>query len=172
MAEERIEGMNPPQDIPTIVAPVSPPRIPDHEFLRRIGTGAYGEVWLAKSVLESFRAVKIIHRKTFPSDTSFEREFQGIHKFEPISREHAGLVDILHAGRNDDQGFYYYVMELADDQVTGTQIHPDKYLARTLSREKSNRGKLPFEECLKIGISLAEALDHIHKANLVHRDIK
>ena len=27
----------------------SPPTIPDHELVRRIGQGAYGEVWLARN---------------------------------------------------------------------------------------------------------------------------
>jgi len=35
-------------------------------------------------------------------------------KFEPISRSHEGFVDILQIGRNDEAGYFYYVMELAD----------------------------------------------------------
>ncbi|MBI4661825.1 MAG: PD40 domain-containing protein, partial [Verrucomicrobia bacterium] len=34
---------------------------------------------------------------------------------EPISRTHESQVDILHIGRNDQAGYFYYVMELADD---------------------------------------------------------
>jgi len=36
------------------IAPLPPPRVPDHELLRRIGRGAYGEVWLARSVTAPF----------------------------------------------------------------------------------------------------------------------
>src|SRR5256712_12866033 len=61
-----------------------------------------------------FRAVKIVYRKTFDHDRPYEREFNGIQKFEPISRSHDGLIDILQIGRNDDEGYFYYVMELAD----------------------------------------------------------
>jgi len=95
--------------------PVSgfPPPIPDHELIRLIARGSYGEVWLARSALGTWRAVKMVHRRTFWHDHPFEREFKGIQKFEPISRSHEGLVDILQVGRGE--GCFYYVMELADD---------------------------------------------------------
>jgi hypothetical protein len=31
------------------------------------------------------------------------------------SRTHDGLMDVLQIGRNDAEGYFYYVMELADD---------------------------------------------------------
>src|SRR5262245_20869553 len=91
------------------------PRVPDHELLRPIGSGSYGEVWLARSVIGTYRAVKVVYRKTFESDRPFEREFIGIRKFEPVSRTHDGLMHVLQIGRNDAEGYFYYVMELADD---------------------------------------------------------
>ena len=61
-----------------------PPHIPDHELLRRIGVGAYGEVWLARTVLGEWRAVKIVRRDAFGDDPRpFEREFEGIRRYEP-----------------------------------------------------------------------------------------
>ena len=39
--------------------------IPDHQLLRCVGSGSYGEVWLARSVVGTFRAVKIVFRKAF-----------------------------------------------------------------------------------------------------------
>src|SRR6185503_8190783 len=97
------------------------PQIPDHKLLRCIGRGAYGEVWLGRSVTGTYRAIKVIWRKSFETSRPFEREFAGIQKFEPISRSHAGLVNILHVGRNDDAGYFYYVMELADNAQTGAE---------------------------------------------------
>ena len=150
--------------------PLSPPRVPDHELLRRIGRGAYGEVWLARSVTGAFRAVKIVYRQSFDHDRPFEREFEGILKFEPISRRHDSQVDILHVGRSED--CFYYVMELADDQATGGQINPDHYTPRTLKSELLFHGRLSFEECVRIGIALATALENLHGNGLVHRDVK
>src|SRR6185295_15149894 len=108
------------------------PQIPDHRLLRCIGRGSYGEVWLARSVMGTYRAVKVVYRKNFDNDRPYEREFDGIQKFEPISRAHEGLVDILHVGRNDEAGYFYYVMEVADDLRSGAEINPDCYEAKTL----------------------------------------
>src|SRR5512138_2111577 len=96
-----------------------PPGIPDHELLHPIGRGAYGEVWLARSVVGTLRAVKVVYRHDFGDDHPFDREFKGIQKFEPVSRSHPGLVDILQIGRNEPEGYFYYVMELADDAGEG-----------------------------------------------------
>ncbi|MBI2947272.1 MAG: protein kinase, partial [Verrucomicrobia bacterium] len=105
-------------------------------------------------------------------------------------------VDILHVGRNDQAGYFYYVMELADDSSaecgvrnaelsqgssasvphselrTPHSINPGPYSPKTLRSELFHRGRLPLEECLQIGLTLTSALAHLHKHGLVHRDIK
>src|SRR6266487_5006815 len=91
------------------------PSVPDHELIRLIGRGSYGQVWLAKNAVGTLRAVKIVHRQSFDRDEHFEREFRGLQKFEPLSRSHDGFVDVLQLGRNEQAGYFYYVMELADD---------------------------------------------------------
>jgi tetratricopeptide (TPR) repeat protein len=104
----------------------APPTIPDHELIRPIGGGSYGEVWLACNIMGTYRAVKIVYRRNFASDRPFEREFRGIQKFEPISRSHESQVDILHIGRGE--GYFYYVMELADDAgpESGDGVPPER----------------------------------------------
>jgi len=148
------------------------PCIPDHQLVRRIGKGAYGEVWLARNVLGTYRGVKIVRRTTFEDDRPFDREFEGIQRFEPISRSHPGFVSILHVGRNHAARWFYYVMEVADDAVQQQQINPETYVARTLSEEVKQRGRLPVAECIQIGITLSAALAHLHRQGLIHRDIK
>ena len=97
---------------------LSLPSVPDHDLLRVIGRGAYGEVWLARHTrLGTLRAIKIIRRDQFGDARPFTREFDGIQKYEPISRSHPNLVSILHVGGTDD--CFYYVMELADDTNVG-----------------------------------------------------
>jgi len=146
--------------------------IPDHTLLRCIGRGGYGEVWLARDAIGGFHAVKIIYRKTFPRPEPFEREFRGIQTFAPMSRSHPGLVHILHVGRNDLRGCFYYVMEAADDEISGASIDPDRYAPRTLSRDIARSGRLPVRECVQLGLDLASALDHLHQRQLIHRDVK
>src|SRR4030095_7819775 len=86
--------------------------IPDYELLRPIGRGAYGEVWLARNVTGSLAALKIVHRAAFDHDRPFEREFEGIKRFEPISRTDPSQEAILHVGRG--AGFFYSVTALAE----------------------------------------------------------
>src|SRR5690606_27129506 len=141
-------------------------------MLRCIGKGSYGEVWLARSVTGAMRAVKVVRREDFELDRTFEREFEGIRKFEPVSRNHPGLVHVLHVGRNDDEGVYYYVMELGDDRESGSRINPQEYEPRTLGADRRMHRRLPVRECLEHGAHIAEALAHMHDHGLTHRDIK
>ncbi len=149
---------------------VPPIPIPDHTLLRRIGKGSYGEVWLARNVLGVYRAVKIIHRSSFDHDRPFERELAGMQRFEPVSRSHESQLNILHVGRSP--GCFYYVMELADDMGRGTAIDEGSYTPRNLRSELLLHGRLPVDECVRLGLALTTALEHLHRHGLVHRDIK
>ena len=148
------------------------PDIPDFELLRCIGRGAYGEVWLARNILGTYRAVKIVERKAFRDEEAFEREFSGLQRFEPVSREHDGFVAILHVGRNRAGGYFYYVMELADDDTNSERIDPETYEPKTLSNELVRYGRLSVKQSVELGLSLSQALAELHRRGLVHRDIK
>ncbi|MBI3417590.1 MAG: tetratricopeptide repeat protein, partial [Verrucomicrobia bacterium] len=173
--------------------------IPDHDLIERIGRGGYGEVWLARNrTTDTLRAVKIVFRHEFEDERPYQREFDGLLKFEPISRSHPSQLAILHVGRNDEAGCFYYVMELADSanaelsltRPADTLSHPMgegrgegsvsqrstqeplSYAPRTLRSEIKTRGRLPAAEVIELGRALTEALSHLHAQGLVHRDIK
>lgn len=174
--------------------PLPPPTIPDYTVLRRIGGGAYGEVWLARNFTGSHFAVKVVHRCFFDHDRPFERELAGIRRFEPISRSHPSQVAIHHVGQNVAEGYFYYVMDLADDAGAApgselpslsplasgatlltarpSSLASDQYVPKTLKHLLRTRGRLPLAECRDIGLALATALEHLHGQGLVHRDVK
>src|SRR3989442_1794402 len=173
---------------------VNPPIIPDHMLLRPIGRGAYGEVWLARNVMGALRAVKVIWRRQFESHRPYEREFAGIQRYEPVSRSSGGLVHVLHVGRNDPEGYFFYVMELADDakersdgvmekwgdgqtinrqpSITPSLQHSSACSPRTLRSDLQRRGRLPTAECLRVALDVAGGLAQLHRLALVHRDVK
>lgn len=99
------------------------PTVPDYELSQQIGAGAYGEVWLARSNATGVRrAAKIVWRRRFQDERPFQREFEGIQRFERISREHPSQLALFHIGRNEAEGYFYYIMELADDVREGQKV--------------------------------------------------
>lgn len=158
------------------------PSIPEHQLISRIASGAYGEVWLGRNAVGTLRAIKVVRRDQNASP-EFEREFKGMQRFEPVSRTHPGLVDILTLGLLPE-GFYY-VMELADElaSVATPRVASSgpiasgspafrSYTPRTLRVELKQRGPLRAEDTISIGLKLSAALAHLHGHGLVHRDVK
>jgi tetratricopeptide (TPR) repeat protein len=136
-----------------------------------IGRGSYGDVWLARGVTGVLRAIKIVWRERFDDAEPFEREFSGLREFAAISLREDHQLAVVHVGKNDAEGFFYYVMELADDATTGRHINLDRYVPHTLDLVR-RRGRLPAEACITLGVELSQALAGLHACGLVHRDIK
>ncbi len=59
--------------------------------------------------------------RPFEDERPFQREFEGIQRFERISREHPSQLALFHIGRNEAEGYFYYVMELADASRTAAR---------------------------------------------------
>jgi hypothetical protein len=150
----------------------APPADLDFQIVRLIGQGAYGDVWLVRDQSGNYFACKVVYRESFREDRPYEREYEGIQKFEPVSRISESQVKILHVDRRDDSGYFYYIMELGDDVRSGTAIAPESYVPKTLRSEIQQRGRLPARECIQIGLSLSSALENLHRHGLIHRDIK
>lgn len=178
--------------------------LPDLTLIKCIGKGSFGTVFLAQDRLGRWRAVKVIEpvEAGAPGAIRTEREFAGLRRYEPVSREHPNLLDILFVGTDPASGALYYVMELADHphreaappasttagESTGdpegrppdggfdaATYEPDTLRRRISDRQRRHEPserRLPAAEVLYIGRSLADALACLHKAGLVHRDIK
>lgn len=145
--------------------------LPDHDLIQQIGRGAYGNVWLVQNkTLGVLRAVKLVHRSQFDEDRPFQREFDGLRRYEPISRGHLNLIAILHVGGTRD--FFFCVMELADNALAESAGVRIGYAPRTLRSELKLRGLLPLPEILQVATGIASALAHLHANGLVHRDVK
>lgn len=160
------------------------PVVPDYVLERLIGRGSYGDVWLARNTaLGTHRALKVVYRDGFDSERPYLREFNGIRQFEPVST-HETQVSVFHVGKSDEAGYFYYVMELADDAATLGQVPPESpaavplprdlahYSPATLAALLQQRERLPGTEALPLALALADALAHLHAHGLVHRDVK
>lgn len=151
------------------------PDIPDYElFQPPFGEGAYGKVWLARNSVGEWQALKVVSQANFGENSDpYEREFRGITSYKPISDKHPGLlrVDFVSQKR---PGYFYYVMELGDPLEPGWEKEPSTYRPRDLvsERARATGRRLPIRDCVRIGLSLTEALDFLHGQGLTHRDIK
>ena len=141
-------------------------------MLKIIGEGSFGEVWLAQTLTGNYRALKIVKRSNFENGRPYDREFEGLRRFEPISQNHPNWVSIFHTGMKRNGEHFYYVMEAADDLETGEKINEESYIPKTLSSLFAEKGVLPLEECIRLGITLADALAALHQLEMIHRDVK
>lgn len=143
------------------------PKIEDYEPIQIAGRGSFGTVYLVKNNIGNLRALKVISKNKFLNQLDFEREFEGIRKFEEISLGSKYLISILHIGGNPKDDFYYYVMEAADAVSTDKSYTPD-----TLSSRLASKNPLPKCELISTAVDLCNGLTVLHKNGLLHRDIK
>jgi formylglycine-generating enzyme required for sulfatase activity len=151
---------------------INRPDIPNHELIKCIGHGSFGQVWLARTITGSWRAIKIVWKISEEDESCLKREYEGLQKYEPISQGCSSLVAVLHAGRNQQAGCFYYSMELADALSPSEPFDPENYKPKTLRSRLRQEKRLSVQECLQVGIALSQALHDLHGHELVHRDIK
>lgn len=149
------------------------PHIPDYRLMLKIGEGAFGQIWMGRDALGLHRAIKVIRYEDFKSLESYQAEYYGIRHYAPYSHKYEGLLEIHHVGIQKKEGYYYYVMDLADDlqdRPRGSMEYEPKTLRAYLDAQPDHR--VSVEEAVRIGIEVAESLSYLHSVDLVHRDIK
>jgi hypothetical protein len=152
------------------------PSTPDYElFEPPLGEGAFGKVWLVRNAIGQWQALKAVYAAKFGEERKpYESEFKGIKRYKPISDKHPALLRVDFVSKMKREGYFYYVMELGDSEVGGWQEDPSRFQARDLASvcRRAPRGRIAPAECLKTAVTLAEALDFLHRQKLLHRDIK
>ncbi len=151
------------------------PDVPGYKLLPSpFGEGAYGCVWLARNPAGQWRAVKVIYLKKFDNKIApYEREFDGIRRYQSVSDKHPSLLRVDFVSEKL-AGYFYYVMELGDPLDPEWEKEPSSYKPRDLASERARapQGRLSIRDCLDIGLELTNTLDFLHRRGLAHRDIK
>ncbi len=138
--------------------------------LREIGRGAYGTVYLASGP-EGFVALKLCIRPDDGDAAPFFREQRALETYvamPPIE----GIVAIRKLVVVPDGKYFYYVMDLADDELFGRDIVPERYRSKTLAEVLEAEGALSLKASVALGLRLTQTLVDLQRRHLAHRDIK
>jgi eukaryotic-like serine/threonine-protein kinase len=125
-----------------------------YEIQSRLGAGGMGEVYRARDTrLGRDVAIKVLpeHLSADPElKLRLEREAKAI-----SSLNHPHICTLHDIGSQD--GVNFLVMEFLEGQTLA---------------ERLSKGPLPFDQVLKIGIEIAQALEKAHQQGIIHRDLK
>jgi len=134
-------------------------RLANFEIQRLVGRGGMAEVYHGIDVkLHRPVAVKVFDvesRHKSAQSSRFIQEARMMAKWR-----HENIIQIYYAG--DETGLFYYVMEYVDGYN----------LASIISVYKERGELMPIDDVLRIGDSVASALDYAHKNGVIHRDVK
>lgn len=134
--------------------PGDPQRVGRYRLLRRLGSGAMGQVYLGQSPSGRLVAVKII-RAELADNASFRQRFSQEVK---AARRVSGIFTAPVVDANPDAQQPWMVTAF----VSGP----------SLAEAVATRGPMPVSTVLMLAAGLAEGLGAVHAAGVVHRDLK
>lgn len=155
-----------------------------YDCIKEIGSGGYGYVYLLSSKQSSsqpYVAGKFVHRHAFgfPGDPAggegYKRALEGLQNFRSVSIESEYLLRIFEVRERHEEGYFCYMMELADDIESGRDVNAHAYKPRTLKNELERSGqrrRLPAKQCIDTAIVLARGLQVLHESGFTHRDVR
>ena len=130
-------------------------QIAGYRLLDRLGEGAMGAVYKARQLsLDREVAIKVLSPDLAQDDEHVQRFLTEARAVARLN--HTNIISGIDVG--DSGGVRYLVMEYADGLT----------VADLLERG----GAMDEERVLHVAQQMARALDHAHKANLIHRDVK
>ena len=169
--------------------------IGDFEILAELGRGGMGVVYRARQIsLNRIVALKVLPGTVCASESAisrFRHEAQAAAKLH-----HTNIVPVYAQGESD--GHFYYAMELIEGPNLGhmlkedrsavlSGLHADHFSRADHSFVKVADGPQPtsmsfdqsgirqrpnYRRIARLIAAVADGLDHAHKANVIHRDIK
>jgi len=157
---------------------------PGYDYVKEIARGGYGYVYLFMRTATDARdyvAGKFVYRQSFGavdhpgSGAAYDRAFEGLQNFRSLSGDSPYLLRLFDVRQRHDEGYFCYMMELADDIESGRTVHPSTYKPRTLKNELergNERRRLPARRCVEIAITLARGLRLLHESGFTHRDVR
>jgi eukaryotic-like serine/threonine-protein kinase len=134
--------------------PEDPQRVGRYRLLRRLGSGAMGQVYLGQSPSGRLVAVKII-RAELADNANFRQRFRQEVK---AARRVSGIFTAPVVDANPDAQQPWMVTAF----VSGP----------SLAEAVTSRGPMPVSTVLMLAAGLAEGLSAVHAAGVVHRDLK
>ena len=127
----------------------------EYRFVRRLGMGGMGTVWLAEQTKPVQRSVAVKLIRFGLDSTAVARRFEAERKALAIM-SHPHIAKILDAGELTG-GRPFFVME---------------YFSGIPITDYCRNKCLPIEARLELVLQLCQAIQHAHQKGLLHRDIK
>lgn len=130
-------------------------QIAGYRLDQKLGEGAMGSVYKARQLsLDRDVAIKVL-APHLSEDDSYVKRF--VTEAKAVARlNHTNIISGIDVG--EAGGVKYLVMEYADGQTVASLL--------------TRGGSMDEERVLGIGLMMARALDHAHRNNLIHRDVK